>query len=113
MKMILIVALVACLPLGAMAQEFDKGLAAEQSGDFATAFQEWRPLAEQGDASAQNNLGVICESGQGVPQNYVSAHMWYHIASANCQKDSGTWREDIAIKMMSANISEAQRRARV
>ena len=32
------------------AQDFDKGLAAAQSGDFATALKEWRPLAEQGVA---------------------------------------------------------------
>ena len=28
--------------------DFNKGLAAAQSGDFATALREWRPLAEQG-----------------------------------------------------------------
>jgi uncharacterized protein len=32
------------------AQDFDKGLAAAQSGDYATALKEWRPLAEQGVA---------------------------------------------------------------
>ena len=37
----------------AIAQDFNKGLKAAQSGDFQTALQEWRPLAEQGDASAQ------------------------------------------------------------
>ncbi len=29
-------------------------MAAAQRGDFATAFQEWLPLAEQGDARAQS-----------------------------------------------------------
>ena len=37
----------------ATAQNYDKGLEAAQSGDFETALQEWRPLTEQGDASAQ------------------------------------------------------------
>jgi len=32
---------------------------AYHSGDYATALREWTPLAEQGDASAQNNLGMI------------------------------------------------------
>ena len=32
--------------------DFDKGLAAAQKGDFATALLEWTPLAEQGDADA-------------------------------------------------------------
>ncbi|MDG1420622.1 MAG: hypothetical protein P8Q29_06920 [Tateyamaria sp.] len=30
---------------------------AAQSGDYATALQEWRPLAEQGGADAQTMLG--------------------------------------------------------
>jgi TPR repeat protein len=37
----------------------DKGLAAAQKGDFATALREWKPLAEQGDARAQFKLGAI------------------------------------------------------
>ncbi len=40
-------------------QDFQKGLTAAQSADFATALREWTPLAKQGDASAQHNLGVM------------------------------------------------------
>jgi len=32
--------------------DFKKGLTAAQSGDFATALREWKPLAEQGGADA-------------------------------------------------------------
>ena len=39
--------------------DFQKGLIAYQSGDFATALREWTPLAEQGDALAQFSLGVV------------------------------------------------------
>ena len=46
--------------------DFNKGLTAAQNGDFATAFKEWKPLAEQGYASAQYNLGAIYENGWGV-----------------------------------------------
>ena len=37
--------------------DFNKGLTAAQSGDFATALKEWKPLAEEGNAAAQFNLG--------------------------------------------------------
>jgi uncharacterized protein len=40
-------------------QDFQKGLAAADSADFATALREWTPLAKQGDADAQNNLKKI------------------------------------------------------
>ncbi|WP_435229433.1 hypothetical protein ACMAZE_12060 [Pseudopelagicola sp. nBUS_20] len=46
-----------------LAQDFDKGFKAYQAGDYATALQEWRPLAEQGNADAQFNLGNMYYSG--------------------------------------------------
>ncbi len=59
------------------AQDFNKGLEAAQKGDFATALREWRPLAEQGDADAQYNLGVMYDKGDGVTQNHKEAVKWY------------------------------------
>ena len=61
--------------------DFDKGLAAAQKGDFATALREWTPLAEQGDARAQYNLGSMHENGQGVLQDYKTAVKWYRLAA--------------------------------
>ena len=54
------------------AQDFDKGLAAAEAGDYATALQEWTPLAEAGDANAQFSLGFMYQYGQGVPQDYAA-----------------------------------------
>jgi len=42
---------------------------------------EWRPLAEQGDASAQTNLGVMYHQGHGVPQDYAEAMKWFRLAA--------------------------------
>ena len=42
-----------------LAADFQAGFAAFQKGDYAAALREWTPLAEQGDAKAQNNLGVM------------------------------------------------------
>lgn len=81
--------------------------------DYAEALKWYRLAAEQGDVNAQNNLGVIHQYGQGVPQDYVSAHIWYNLASANGHENSGKWRNEVAAKMTPADISEAQRRARV
>src|SRR2546427_12487419 len=53
--------------------DFQKGLAAYKAGDFAAALKEWRPLAEQGLAKAQHNLGVIYYNGRGGPLNYTEA----------------------------------------
>ena len=36
--------------------DFQKGVAAYKSGDYASALREWEPLAEQGDADAQRTF---------------------------------------------------------
>lgn len=44
-------------------------------------FRENLQAAEQGNAAAQFNLGVMYENGQGVRQDYVQAVQWYRKAS--------------------------------
>ena len=39
--------------------DFQKGSDAYDKGVYATVFREWKLLADQGDAVAQYNLGVI------------------------------------------------------
>ena len=41
----------------------------------------FRSAADRGDATAQNNLGGLYHSGQGVPQNYPEAVKWYRRAA--------------------------------
>ncbi|MCH7916223.1 MAG: sel1 repeat family protein [Deltaproteobacteria bacterium] len=60
---------------------FAEGIAAHLRGDYATALREFRPLAEQGDAAAQYNLGLMYDEGQGVPQDYAEAVRWYRKAA--------------------------------
>lgn len=62
-------------------QDFDKGFAAAQSGDYATALQELRPLAEQGYASAQTLVGLMYATGRGVPQDDKEAVKWYRLSA--------------------------------
>jgi len=61
--------------------DFDSALAAYNRGDYATAFQEFERLAEQGDANAQYNLGFMYAKGEGVPQDYAQAYHWYSKAA--------------------------------
>jgi TPR repeat protein len=63
------------------AQDLDKGYGAYGSGDYATSFKEFKPLAEQGNADAQGMLGSMYENGKGVPQDYAEAAKWYARAS--------------------------------
>ena len=63
------------------AQDFNKGLAAAQAGDWTTALKEWKPLAEDGDGAVQFNLALMYENCHGVPQDYKEAVKWYTLAA--------------------------------
>jgi TPR repeat protein len=63
------------------AADFQKGVAAYERGDYATALKAWRPLAEQGHADAQYKLGGLYELGIGLPQDDASAARWYRAAA--------------------------------
>ena len=65
----------------ATAQNFNKGFEAYDAGDYQTALQEWRPLADQGDVDAQYNLALMYLNGQGVPQDFAEAARWYQLAA--------------------------------
>lgn len=65
----------------ALAADFAAGLAAYQQGDYVTAAKEWRALADQGDSSAQFNLGLLYYDGKGVPQDYAEAANWFRRAA--------------------------------
>ena len=49
--------------------------------DYATAFKECAPLAKAGIALAQYNLGLMYDTGNGVPKDAVQAVSWYRKAA--------------------------------
>ena len=92
--------------------DFQAGVEAYDRGDYATALKEWRPLAEEGDAASQANLGAMYDEGQGVPQDYVQAHLWFNLAAAQGIKKARNNRDVVAKEMTPAEVAEAQRLAR-
>jgi hypothetical protein len=61
--------------------DLEAGREAFNRGDFATALEELRPLAEQGDVTAQIALGALYSKGLGVPQDFTEAAKWIHLAA--------------------------------
>jgi uncharacterized protein len=61
--------------------DFQSGIDAYQKGDYVGAAKEWRPLAEEGDPTAQLNLGLLYLDGHGVPQSTVEAVSWFKRAA--------------------------------
>ena len=80
-KFLSAVAIVFTLSGQAYAQDWGKGWKAYAAGDYATALQEWKPLAEQGHAGAQYVLGIMYDDGEGVLQDYKEAVSWFRKAA--------------------------------
>jgi Sel1 repeat len=88
---------------------FEDAVAAHGRGDYATALRLWRPLADQGNAHAQFNLGAMYANGQGVPQDYVRAHMWFNLSAAQGNQGAAKNRDIAARRMTPAQIAKAQK----
>jgi len=64
-----------------VAGQFEDATAAYQRGDSATALRLFRPLADQGKADAQYNLGFMYANGLGVGKDFAEAAKWYRLAA--------------------------------
>lgn len=62
--------------------DFNKGVVAADNGDYSTALREWMPLAENGVAEAQFNIGWMYYNGHGVTQDYRNAAKWFSASAA-------------------------------
>ena len=61
---------------------------------------------------AQRETAVFYWKGNGVPQDFVMAHMWFNIAAANGDDVGKDMRDFMAEEMTSEDISKAQAMAR-
>jgi hypothetical protein len=50
-------------------EDWSRGIAAYSRRNYAAAMRIFRPLADQGNASAQFYIGFMYNQGQGVPQS--------------------------------------------
>jgi len=69
------------LCLGTLSCEARRSDKAYRSGDYAKAAKELEYIAEEGDARAQYDLGLLYDTGRGVPQSNEKALQWYRKAA--------------------------------
>jgi TPR repeat protein len=91
---------------------WEDGMAAYNRGDYVPAIRVFRTLAEQGNAKAQNVLGVMFRKGEGVPKNPARAHMWFSLAAARGDTKAETELREVSRTMTRQQISQAQEMAR-
>ena len=62
--------------------DFESGLKAFNNGDYKTALNNWKPMAEEGVSNAQYNVALMYHNGLGVTQDYNEAFKWLLMSSA-------------------------------
>ena len=71
-----------------VASDLDDAVTAMRSGDFAEAYCMMRPLAEEGDADAQYNIGWMYMNGYGLRVNDSLALEWWQKAAEQGHSDA-------------------------
>ena len=64
------------------AGSLEEARTAFDKGDFRSAERTYGELSNQGDRTAQLQLGLMYEEGRGVPKHYQQAVRWYTVASS-------------------------------
>ena len=65
----------------------------------------FRRAADQGHAGVQFNLSTMYATGRGVPQDYVTAHMWANLAGARGDEEARELRDRLAEEMSAGKIA--------
>jgi TPR repeat protein len=66
----------------AVAGPYEDATLAYKKGDYAAALRLYRPLAQRGNAEAQDALGGMYARGEGVPQDKAEALVWFQMADS-------------------------------
>ena len=77
LMLVLMLTFTGCVP----ETEYEKGLRAYRFGNYKTALNLLKPLAEAGHADAQFQLGWMYHNGEGVVQDDKEAVKWYRMTA--------------------------------
>ena len=64
-----------------LANQCSTGFSNDSPSLYQQIYKTILPKAEQGDVSAQYNLGLMYQNGQGIPQNDQKAAKWFKLAA--------------------------------
>ncbi len=92
---------------GCDGNSYEAGLDAFNEGDYTTALNTFRPLAEQGEAQAQFRLGVMYHQGLGVTQDDAEAVLWQWrgVSDVATAKGLSIWGGDLPKAFQVSNLA--------
>ena len=101
------ISLLLALASPAIAGPFEDAKTAYEINDFAAALLLLQPLADEGHVEAQKLLGQMHEIGQGVPQEYSYAAIWYGKAAASGDDDARVRLANVTAQRQALKAAEA------
>jgi len=78
--------------------------AAYKKGEFASAFQQFKELAELGQPEAQLDLAIMYTRGEGTTISNTYAHAWASLASTNGESRATTLRERLESELTPTSL---------
>ena len=103
-----VVAIILASGATALAGPWEDGMVAYNRGDYVPAIKLFRPLAQAGNAKAQNVLGTMYRKGEGVAKNSAKAFMWFSIAAKRGDKDAMAGLQAMSKEMTPAEMAQAK-----
>lgn len=82
------------------------------SVDIKTAAKWFEKAAQRGVVDSQYNLGVLFESGQGLPKDFTQAYVWYGIAANQGDQYAQKQLETLKGNMAVGDVAKAEKRVK-
>ncbi|MGQ0686687.1 tetratricopeptide repeat protein [Bradyrhizobium sp.] len=103
-----VVAIILLSGTAALAGPWEDGMVAYNRGDYVPAIKLLRPLAQAGNAKAQNVLGVMYRKGEGVAKSSARAFMWFSIAARKGDATAMASLQAMSKEMTPAEMTQAK-----
>lgn len=103
-----VVAIILASGAPSFAGPWEDGMVAYNRGDYVPAIKLFRPLAQAGNAKAQNVLGTMYRKGEGVAKNSAKAFMWFSIAAGKGDRDAMAGLQAMSKEMTPAEMTQAK-----
>ena len=92
----------------AIAGPWEDGMVAYNRGDYMPAIKLLRPLAQAGNAKAQNIVGVMYHKGEGVARSSAKAFMWFSLAARKGDTEAKANLQEMSKDMSAADMAHAR-----
>ncbi len=112
MKRFVLAAALAAAPAAPAPADLPAAIEAYDQGDYESAFDEAKAVAEHGDADAQYLLGYLYARGEGVRQDLVRAYLWFTLSARQGDEYAAAALADLARRLTTEQITAASALAR-